>query len=423
MENTINFLYLFKLLGNFFLHIWWIILPVAFYNLFELLWIDFVAGYSAHSFAAGKKFTLLEIIPPREIERGPKIMESFFVGLSGTLAGVDNYSKYLKGAVFTDPFSLELVSDGGKIHFYIRTETNHRNLVEAQIYAQYSGAEVVEVEDYCGRFPRIIPNKNWNMWGTDFEFVRPNAYSIKTYDRFEESITGEMIDPMAALLEIFGTLPPGQNAWLQFVIQPLSERWSAGEAQQAVLNKITGRGSEPPKDIFGHLMDVFSNILNGLFGTVEFKSAEKKEQMPLEARLTPAEKDTLKAVEEKLGKNCFNTKMRLILLGRKENFSRSKVGAIIGAIKQFNDINMNQVKPEDTSKTYANVFRVGPRADFRKRKLYTRYCSRSTDGALMVFSTKELATMFHLPDMNVKSPAIPRVSSKLGSAPINLPID
>ena len=62
------------------------------------------------------------------------------------------------------------------------------------------------------------------------------------------------------------------------------------------------------------------------------------------------------------------------------------------------------------------------RASFRKRKIYGRYKKRNMDGKLMIFSTKELATLYHFPDMGVKSPSIRRVDSKLGSAPSNLPI-
>lgn len=408
--------------GDFFYHSWWIILPPAFYYIFNVLWMDFAGFYSENSWHQNKKYTMLEIIPPREIERGPKIMEAFYTGLSGVLTTFDSFRKYLNGALYHDRFSLELVSEEGKIHFYIRTETGNRNLVEAQIYAQYPDAEILEVEDYYNKFPKIIPSKNWEMWGSDFEFVLANAYSLKTYDKFEESVTGEMLDPMAALIETMGVLGPGQHCWIQFVLQPLPEPWKKEKAQQAVMDKITGREAAPQKGIWDDLTDVFFNLWSGLFGPVEFAKAEKKEQAPLEFRLTPQEKETLKAVEEKLGRNCFKTKMRFVVLGKREVFSGIKYGAIIGAIKQFNDIHMNQIKPEDITKTYGKIFGKKPRGDFRKRKLYDRYRKRNMDGPIMVLCTKELATIFHFPDIGVKSPSVPRVASKLGSAPSNLPI-
>jgi len=112
----------------------------------------------------------------------------------------------------------------------------------------------------------------------------------------------------------------------------------------------------------------------------------------------------------------------MIVLGKKEVFDRAKIGAFIGAIKQFNDINFNSFKPNDISKTYANFVLKKERLAFRQRKIYNRYRNRNMDGALMVFSTKELATLYHFPDMGVKSPAIIRTESKLGAAPANLPV-
>jgi hypothetical protein len=414
---------IFKQTGQIFLDTWWIVVPVVFYYLFHLLWVEYTGWYAADGWNPNKKWTLLEVIPPREIEKGPKMMESFFSGLAGVLSTYNTFDEYINGAWFHDRFSLEIVGEEGKMHFYIRTETKHRNMVEAHIYAQYPDAEILEVEDYTKKFPKIVPNRDWEMWGTDFQFVAPNAYSLKTYDKFEESVTGEMVDPIAAFAEVMGTLGPGQHIWIQYMVQPLPEAWKLGKEQQAVLNKITGRGTDPEPGFFNHLVDVFTHIPVGLFKPPEFPTAAKKEQQPLEFRLTPIEKEVLKAVEEKLGKNIFKTKMRMIAIAKRENFDRPKVSAITGAIKQVNDMNANQVKPEDVSKTYGKIFFIERTASFRKRKIYDRYRKRKPDGPLIYLSTKELATLFHFPDMGVKSPSIPRTSAKLGAAPQNLPVE
>jgi len=155
---------------------------------------------------------------------------------------------------------------------------------------------------------------------------------------------------------------------------------------------------------------------------VEFAAAAAKDQQPLEFRLSPKEKEVLKAVEDNLGKNVFKTKMRMLYLGRRDGFSRSYIGTFIGALKQFNDIHYNQFKPENVSKTYGNYIGKQKREIYRKRKIYSRYKKRNTDGTTLVFSTTELATMFHFPDISVKSPSVLRVSSKLGVAPPNLPV-
>jgi hypothetical protein len=400
---------------------WWLIFPITFFYIFKILWIDFTGWYSDNSYTSKQEWSLFEIIPPREIEKGPQMMESIFKGMTGVLTTFNVFSEYLEGAWYHDRFSLELVGAEGKMHFYIRAQKKYRNMIEAQVYAQYPDAKVLEVEDYTKNFPKVIPNRFWDLWGADFEFMSKDPIPIKTYDRFEESVTGEMNDPLSAVAEVLGTLAPGQHMWLQYVLQPLPE----GEKKKylSVIAELKGEKVVEPKNILQHLVDVFVNIPKAFLTVVNFEASEKKELQPLEFRLSPVEKEVLKATEENLGKNLFRTKMRMIYLGRKENFNRPMVGTFIGALKQFNDINFNQFKPEDISKTYGHIFFVKKRADFRKRKIYNRYRKRNMDDAKVIFSEKELATLFHFPDSGVKSPAVPRVSSKLGSAPINLPVE
>ncbi len=422
MNNINQFFQIIKVIGETIYFFWWIIFPITFYYIFKIIWIDFVAIYSSHSWYNSQKWSLLEIIPPREIEKGPQMMENIFIGLTGVLTTFDTFSEYITGAWYHDRFSVELIGAEGKIHFYIRTQKKYRNMLRSHIYAQYPDAQILEVEDYVENFPKVLPSKHWDMWGTDFEFVANDAIPIKTYDKFEENVTGEMIDPMAALTEALGSLAPGQHLWLQFVLQPLPE--PRKKDLEGIVKELKGEKKELSNGIAQDLLEVLNlkNILKGLFTKMEFQGTENDILQPLEFRLSPIEKERLKATEENLGRNLFSTKMRMIYLGRKENFDKSNMSAFIGAIKQFNDLNLNQVKPEDISKTYANIFFTKGRLAIRKRKLYDRYKKRNMDGKKIIFSTKELATVFHFPDMGVKTPAIQRVDSKLGSAPGNLPI-
>ena len=405
-----------------FYHTWWIILPVTFFYLLKILWKDFVFKSSPNSYLKTFSWVVLEIIPPREIEKGPKMMESIFQGMSGVLTTYNTFDIWLKGMLIQDRFSLELVGDGGQAHFYIRTLKSRRSMVEAHVYAQYPDAEIVEVEDYTQKFPRIVPNRDWDMWGTDFEFTMDPSFPIKTYDKFEEDITGTMNDPMAALVEVIGTLPPDQHIWLQYILEPLPEVWGYEAANKKVLDKLRGREKAPAMGILDHLWDVLRNVLGAMSAPPEFASPVAKVEQPLEFKLSPLEKDILKAVEENLGKHTYKTKMRFIYIGRKETFQKPIVSSFIGAIKQFCDMNYNQVKPQDASKTYGKIFFTKAIGDYRKRKLYRRYRDRDPDGVKVYFSSKEVATLFHFPDMNVKSPAVLRVASKMGTAPPNLPI-
>lgn len=394
--------------------IWWIVLPVAFYYLFKPLWEDFVES----NWLGSLEWTMIEVIPPKDLERGPKPMESIFVALTGVVVTFNCFDEFLIGKR-TDRFSFELVSLGGEVHYFIRVQKKLRHLVENQIYAQYPGAEVFEVEDYMKKFPKVVPNRDWDLWGADIIKVGADPLPIRTYEKFEEDITKTMIDPIAGFLELFASVPMGQNLLLQIVINPLPEAWRKDQVRH--VQKLAGRESGETITIWDDFLDVLKNIFAGLFGTPSFTGAAKKNDQPLAFRLTPNESEKLKALEENLSKNFYLIKMRLLNVGNKDGFDGTLQTAFFGALRQFNDLNSNNLKPDDNKPTAAFVA-TEMRLQIMKRRLYDRYRGRSMDGKKFAFSTTELATVYHFPDISVLTPTVPRVESKKGTPPFNLPM-
>jgi hypothetical protein len=228
-----------------------------------------------------------------------------------------------------------------------------------------------------------------------------------------------------------GKLGPGQNLWLQFIITPFKENWytTGQETVDMFLGKVKKDKMGVLMHIFTDIMDVFMNLGKGLMGQeVVFTSAEEKEEeeeSPVEFRLTPGEKDVLKALQANLGKQMFKTRMRFVYIARKEVFSKTTgVSAFIGAIKQFNDFNLNSFKPLEESKTYANYIFTEERLRYRQRRIFRRYITRDTNpqNTRFMLSSEELATVFHIPDMAVTAPSMARVAAKKSAAPANLPI-
>mgnify|MGYP000701652969 CR=1 FL=1 len=409
---------------SLFADVWYFMLPPLLYPLFKSLWVDHIHGRYGQTL----QFVLLEIVPPKELEKSPKLMESVFSGLAGVMKGFNAVEEFIQGQ-FPASFSLEIVSRSGVVHFYIRTQKSFRNLVEAHFYAQYPDMEISEVADYIDDVPRTLPNNDWDLWGTDFELVKPDLYPIKTYPSFEEEVTGKMIDPLAGVIEALGRLGPDQNMWLQFIISPERDDWY--KTGQATVDAFLGKEKKASKGILGNLwqdlVDVFVNIIPGLFGPPSFSSApaeEKKQEQPIEFRLSPGQKEVLKALESNLGKQMFAVRMRLLYVGRRPGFDKTNISIIMGALKQFNDQNLNGFKPNDVSKTYANYLFVTKRLRYRQRRIFNRYLARDPSAAAKMckLSTEELATLFHMPDMSVMAPAFSRVAAKRSTAPSNLPI-
>lgn len=405
--------------------VWFIVFPPLLYELFKILWAHHVEG----QYTASIKWVLLEIVPPRDSEKSPALMESIFAGFAGIHTTPSTAETWIKG-IYVPAFSLEIASTEGQVHFYVRSPKNFQSLVEAHFYAQYPGVEVTEVEDYVYQVPHTIPNNEWDLWGTDYLLSDDDLYPIKTYKFFEETVTGKMIDPLSGIIETMSKIGPGQHLWVQFIITPLHA--NTQKILKKTIDKFLGKSTEAHDGIFGSLFtvlqEIFTNVGRGLLGSeLAFSSHEKesKDEAPVEFRLTPGEKEKLKALEANMGKQMFRTRMRHVYIARRDVFDKSTgVSAFIGAVKQFNDLNLNSFKPNDETKTYSYYIFKEARLRYRQRRVFRRYINRDSDPQFtrFILSSEELATVFHIPDMSITAPSLARVSSKRGGAPSNLPI-
>ncbi|MDI6777925.1 MAG: hypothetical protein QMD77_01935 [Patescibacteria group bacterium] len=412
----------FQTIGQVVSATWWFMFPIVLFWLFkELYW-----RYVWVEYQKGLKWTLLEIKPPRNIERSPRTMEQIFAILHGVWSTPSYFEMYFKGRIFQSIFAFEIRGVNGEMHFYIRTETRYRDFVEAAIYSQYPEAEIEEAEDYVNTVPASTPNPEWNLWGTDYKFSKDDAYPIRTYHKFQEEVTKGMIDPLAPLADSLAFLPPGHQLWLQILIRPVKDNeWTP--AVKKVVATLAGR--EIKKEsmaiirFFSEAVGVLVSSVQNIFGPVPEKKEEKKEEQPLQFRLTPVEKDVLQAVEESLNKKAFKTKLRLLYVAPRDSFRKAYYQAVDGFTHQFNDPNLNTLTKDNETKTYANYWFRKYRLTWAQRKIFRRYITRDNDGPNMYLNTEELATIWHLPDMSAVSPSIARIEAKKSGAPLNLPVE
>ena len=96
---------------------------------------------------------------------------------------------------------------------------------------------------------------------------------------------------------------------------------------------------------------------------------------------------------------------------------------MLGALKQTTDQTFNALRTDSDTKTYAQYYFIEPRLRYRQRKIVQNYRDRDYAGTGFYFTSEELATVFHIPDLSVKSPTVNRVQAKKGEAPANLPIE
>ncbi|OGN00552.1 MAG: hypothetical protein A2651_01545 [Candidatus Yanofskybacteria bacterium RIFCSPHIGHO2_01_FULL_42_12] len=398
---------------DLFARFWWLYLPILLF----FAWFFSLENYNKLKYLASLEWVLLEIRVPREVNKSPKGMEQVFAALYGVFLGPTRWQDRIFKGKIPDWFSFELAGTSGEIHFYVRTQKQYRNLVESQIYAQYPDAELIEVEDYLVRLPRFLPNDEYDLWGGELILSREDAYPIRTYPEFEEKGTGpdivKRIDPVASLAETLGTLEYKEYISVQLLIRPAGDGWI--KKGQAVVDKLMGKKAKTKED---WLTKAVFSIDALLPGGAPVKKEEKKEREPL----SPGVQDVLKAVEKSFTKLGFESGVRLVYIFPKGNFHKTHLVAMNGAFKQFASPSLNSFKLNGKTTPPIRGLFYKQKAYRRKVSIYGKLRDRSFVKKPIILTTEELATVYHFPDVSVKSPLLPRVEAKKGEPPAGLPI-
>ncbi|MEK7621892.1 MAG: hypothetical protein AAB415_01805 [Patescibacteria group bacterium] len=362
----------------------------------------------------GTEWVMLDIRVPREISKSPKAMEVVLGIFAQTYAG-NKWTRFTKGIV-RSWFSLELVSLGGKIHFYFYIPKFFKNVIEAQIYSQYPGVEISETEDYVSNIPAYgTPTSNHKIWGVEFAFSKEDAYPIKTYVDYgldKDPKEEFKIDPMTPMLEFLGSITPAEQVWIQILIIATRDRFH---------KPGTWFGKQGWKKEANILIDK-------LMKRDQFKSGPDA-AIPFGAlALSPGERTVVEAIERSMDKIAFDCGFRGIYLAPKDKFKEVNIVGLMSSVKQFNSANLNGFKPgfkTGVEESWHDFH--GIRVEKMKRKMFDAYRRRAYFyppyvGKSMVLNTEELATIYHFPGAVATTPTLTKIESKRGEPPIDLPL-
>lgn len=399
----------------------WAVLSYLFIYSGSYLWIEYRRGL----FTSNWKWVLLAIDIPSLNVQTPMAVEQMFSQLSGAFNHADVTEKFWHG--FKQRwFSFEIISIGGYIQFLVRTEEIFRDLVEAAIYAQYSDAEIVEVEDYVNAVPSRFPNEEYDVWATDFALSEDWAYPIRTFEEFEHKISKDTVlkDPMGTFLESFTRIGPGEQMWFQLLVEPISNHWKE-EVIEKIEKIIGGHGHD--RKSFADIFTDFSlkgieTIGDQLFNRQAGEEEEHKKEEKKE--LSPGQGQLIEGMETKIKKAGFKAKMRGVYIARKEVFKKERgMTALVGAVSQFNIPSANSLAA--TYKTSASSFFAKKIILYRKNLLFNAYKKRKikTGANPFILNIMELATIWHFPMSHVKTPLVQKAAAKAAEPPSGLPVE
>ncbi|MEK7515631.1 MAG: hypothetical protein AAB555_01710, partial [Patescibacteria group bacterium] len=365
----------------------------------------------------------LEILLPEEILKAPLAMELVLGHLYQT-ASPDNLVQTYWDGKHPPVFGLEIVSDGGKIHFYISTvRKKFKNMWEAQLYAQYPGVQVLEAPDYT----RLISAKpeEWGIWGCDFKHTDKDPLPIKTYveyglDKVQKE--PEQVDPLANLIEFMGSIGKGEYLWLQFII-----RMHKGEKYGG---KRTAKGKQYTWiDEAKELVDEIRKATRE-----SYTDPATGEERPGFPNPTKGQSEKIAAIERNVSKQGFDTGARGVYIAKPEKFNPVMITHMISLFKPFSSEGWNGIRGSAwhmrfddypweifASKVKASYSRKLVEAYRRRQFFYDPFAHGISQNEAMVLSTEELATVFHIPSHSVETPGLGRIQSATGEAPPNLP--
>jgi hypothetical protein len=412
---------------------------LAMYLAFKF-WQDFVTD----RFISGITWTLLEIEIPRNIEKTPMAMELILTNAMYHASGKGIWETWVQGAPHFW-FSLEIVGIDGGVHFYIRTPSRIRDLIETQIYAQYPQAKVKEAEDYTLKVSYDAPNKDWYIWGTEFKLENPDAYPIKTYKDFgldkPSDKEQQKIDPITPIIEFLGSLRRGQQVWLQYIIRPSKLEYktkNGGEVQ----GWVKGSYDEMEKILVPFKQEMFLSNTS--------QNAKKGDDVGYQIRPPEYVLTKVKKMQEKMQKIGFDIGIRAVALSESkyvpfnefENLRRS----FRLLFRQFNNPDLNSIvryNPTGYDSPWADP--TGIATWKLKNRMLNWYRLRTFfhppfwyslklpsflnllipfkhDLTINVMNVEEIATIYHFPGQVSQTPSFQRVESKVAKPPPNLPI-
>ncbi|MBT3704892.1 DUF87 domain-containing protein [Candidatus Peregrinibacteria bacterium] len=374
-----------------------------------------------------EKKTVLHISVPKEVEAGPIVAEQIFSAIHGVYREIP-FIKRLFGDK-QDSVSFEISTVDKSINFYVAFPEKLRNLVEGQIYAQYPDAEILEVEDYTKTMDKEVYQ---NAIGAELEFTDADVFPIKRYTQFEDKLTRVAVDPLSGITSTLTKFNhPSEQAWIQIVATPLADKWKivlikcvklinkgffmSMDWSQNAYAKVYVTRKLWPKFVFFPLYVYF--WIRGVFVRAGVKNVLKTEGMMLDHDDDVGEQMAMRSHEresesdacmDKVVRLLYDVNIRLVYVPNDANKQKidSKIREMAGSFKQFNQPHLNgfKIKKIETGLHVVSKFR-----------------RREVEGGF-IMSNEELATVYHLPSLTVKTPNITWVRSRKLEPPIDLPL-
>lgn len=323
---------------------------------------------------------------------------------------------------------LEIGVAEGKIALFTRSSRRASGLVESQIYGQYPDAEIDEVP------VDLFHAKNGEIVVTaDIRLTDPEVLPIKRYPQFSDLMSRQNIDTIAGITSAMVRYPkPGMRGHVQLVIEAIpgssyrkralkfvpflgrgiAKHWPAyaGLFTKVHLARGYRRLLFLPLDILlGGWRVWFSRVrpqtsISLLTGEQMMAEGSPEDEVQKTSMRSHEREDGITAAVDKLNRLLFAANLRVSVIAPvacKED-AITKVREIASSFRQFTLPQCNGFAAQQIE-TVSQI-----PLGFRKPSF--------------VLSAEEIATIWHVPNILVKTPNMDWVISKKLEPPVDLPV-
>ncbi len=400
-------------------------------EMFLILWVawETYRMLKMNDYISGVQWTFLQIKLPDTSEETPRSMETAYDIWGGIHKSPDLNELYFDG--YLEPwYSCEIQIKAGQVRYIMVVPTAHRRIFEGVIYGQYPKAEITEVEDYAQRYNWHDLRQTFDIYGTQIVLVDDDIYPVKSYKTYETPLAenDRYTDPHQGLVEALSAVGPGEEFWYQVVIRPQSgaamKEWK--DKGEAAVMKISGQAKKEEPGMFAQIRDFFLGLPGEVLSTFMKGPAEesqKREELKLRF-FNPVDNAKMEGILQKISQNSYKVVIRGVHIAPPGQLQKPNIGRVIGGFKQFNTLNLNSFKPDESTKTNGpNYILRDIRRKFRERSILLKYQWRDMYGpnAGQWLSSEELATIYHFPVNYVRAPGVERSKAGQQSPPANLP--
>lgn len=303
--------------------------------------------------------------------------------------------------------SLELVYEKWEVSFFLVTYKNFFNLIAQHITSIYTDAEIKIVDpkkDYIN-----LREKWYNIKCVSLQKQNDDVFPIKSYKYLEN-------DPINNFTNVFWWLWKEDKAIFQIVIKPVWSKWN-NKAKRAAW--LVSKWQFKKKKKFAYA-DFLWNPIVALIEWPEdmvkdWNNAPWASSWDAYKIFNQAETESQKIMWEAASQPAFNASIRIIVSSNSKDISMGWVNAIIWAASIFTDEYNNSLDNPQVREDWLWFIFTPAIYFWFKYKLVWFFQNITT------FSTDEISTMYHFPDINYnKSPLIKWLDYKKLAPPHNL---